>query len=418
VPNLGAWSVVIGRDGSPVIFSRRRALAAILVAAQIPLLVGMAEPQPRPQRASVTGSGSSGASNSGANGTALGLPPNNIVGLNLARLHQPQYIWVAGQIVNANGGSWGYVTMLLTRQDRDADFAVQQLQQVLDRCYEARVQPIVRVSTQFNPDTGIWERPNDNDAPRWRALFEQARWPNRTVWVIPANEPNLGREWGGQVDVPSYARYFEGFLDAFDGQDRFQVVNAPMNLSNPHRPPLMQDAFDFLAEQMAVSPGIFERLPAWATNSYKIDGIGDGLRFTHRGYEAELEMIGREMPVIVTESGVLHRQGEDEIARFFQLAYRDWQSDRRVIAATPLFWDPDVDNHWMFTLDANGNVEVGSATYRVLRDLPRVAGSPETIAPLANTPRVSASAVRARPLPIFMPDTPDAGLDLGRDSMP
>jgi hypothetical protein len=308
--------------------------------------------------------------------------------------------------------------MLLTRQDRDADFAVQQLQQVLDRCYEARVQPIVRVSTQFNPDTGIWERPNDNDAPRWRALFEQARWPNRTVWVIPANEPNLGREWGGQVDVPSYARYFEGFLDAFDGQDRFQVVNAPMNLSNPHRPPLMQDAFDFLAEQMAVSPGIFERLPAWATNSYKIDGIGDGLRFTHRGYEAELEMIGREMPVIVTESGVLHRQGEDEIARFFQLAYRDWQSDRRVIAATPLFWDPDVDNHWMFTLDANGNVEVGSATYRVLRDLPRVAGSPETIAPLANTPRVSASAVRARPLPIFMPDTPAAGLDLGRDSMP
>ncbi len=370
----------------------------------------MAEPETRSEVAASAG-GTSPA-------TAPGLPPNNIVGLNLARLHQPRFIWVAGQIANANGGAWGYVTVLLTRQERDSDFAVLQLQQLLDRCYENRLQPIVRVSTQFDSATGVWDRPTDDESGRWRALFEQVRWPNRNVWVIPANEPNLGREWGGQVDVPSFARYFEGFLDAFAGQDRFKVVNAPMNLSNPHKPPEMVDAFEFLGEQAALSPGIFERLPAWATNSYKIDGIGDGLRFTHRGYEVELEMIGRDMPVIITESGVLHRHGENEIARFFQLAYRDWQSDRRVIAATPLFWDPDVDHHWMFTLDADGNVEQGSATYRVLKELPRVAGSPEAAAPIANTPRISASAVKSRPLPIFLPDTPAAGVDIGRDAAP
>ena len=112
------------------------------------------------------------------------------------------------------------------------------------------------------------------------------------------------------------------------------------------------------------------------------------------------------MPVIVTESGVLHRHGEDEIARFFVEAYKDWQSDRRVIAATPLFWDPDVDNHWMFTLDGQGNVETSSATYRTLRELPRVAGSPEVVPPFGNTPRVSAAAVKSRPLPIFLPDPP------------
>jgi hypothetical protein len=376
-------------------------LAALLVAVQLPLLVGMADADRQYEAAPPP-------------------PPNNIVGLNLARLHQSRFIWAAADIANANGGAWGYITILLTNQDRDSELPEHLLQQILDRCYEARVQPIVRVGTRFDSNTGIWERPTDDDPALWRGLFERVRWPNRTVWVIPANEPNLGREWGGQVDVASYARYLERFMQVFGDSARFKVVNAPLNLSNPHSPPEMQDAFDFLAEHVALTPNVFERLPAWATNSYKIDGIGEGQRFTHRGYEVELEQIGRDMPVIVTESGVLHRHGEDEIAQFFAEAYRDWGSDRRVIAATPLFWDPDVDDHWMFTLDGQGNVETGSATYRMLRALPRVAGSPDGIPPFANTARVSAAAVKARPLPIFLPDPspPASGSVEGRESSP
>ncbi len=338
---------------------------------------------------------------------SAGSVPNNIVGLNLARRHQPNFIAAAADIVNANGGAWGYATILLTREDRDSMLAAYDLQQLLDRCFEARLQPIVRVATRFDEETGIWDRPTDDEPGRWRWLFEQVRWPNRLVWVIPANEPNLGREWGGQVDVASYARYLELFTYTFSRNDRFRVVNAPLNLSNPHQPPEMQDAFEFLAEHMAMSPGVFERLPAWATNSYRVDGIGEGLRFTHRGYEAELETIGREMPVIVAESGLLNRHDEAEVARFFVQAYEDWQADRRVIAATPLFWDPDFDEHWMFTLDRHGKIETDSATYRALRELPRVAGSPEAGPLLGNTDRgVSAGALRAKPLPIFLPDPP------------
>jgi hypothetical protein len=377
--------------------SRRRALAALLVAAQLPLLVGMAEAQeeqpaldgPPPQE---------------EHQALVAPPPNNIVGLNLARLHQPRFIWAAAQIANANGGSWGYVTILLTNQDRDSQLPRHLLQQVLDRCYEARLQPIVRVGTRFDANTGIWERPTDDDPALWRALFEQVKWPNRTVWVIPANEPNLGREWGGAVDVAAYARYLDRFIRVFSGSDRFKVVNAPLNLSNPHNPPEMVDAFEFLAEHQALTPAVFDNLPGWASNSYKIDGVGDGPRYTHLGYDVELEQIGRDMPVLVTESGVLHRHGEDEIAQFFVDAYRDWQADRRVIAATPLFWDPDFDNHWMFTLNDKGDVETGSATYRALRELPRVAGSPHGSPPFGNTPKVSASAVKSRPLPVFLPD--------------
>lgn len=354
---------------------------------QLPLLAGVARAE---QQAPAPGAGT----------------PNNIVGLNLARLHQPQFISVASDIANANGGSWGYVTILLTREDRDLPTATYELQQLLDRCFEAKLQPIVRVATAFDMESGIWDRPTEDEPGRWRWLFEQVRWPNRLVWIIPANEPNLAREWGGAVDVLSYAHYLEQFLDTFAGVDRFRVVNAPLNLSNPHQPPAMRDAFDFLSEHIDLTPDVFERLPAWASNSYRVDGFGDGARFTHRGYEVELEAIGRDMPVIVSESGVLNRQNEDEVAQFFVQAYRDWQADRRVIAATPLFWDPDSDDHWMFTLDQKGNIQTDSATYRALRSLPRVAGSPEAGPLVGNSGRVSAGNLKSKPLPIFLPDPP------------
>lgn len=363
----------------------------------LPLLVGAAEAEQREDRP----------------------PPNNIVGLNLARLHQPRYIWAAADVVNANGGSWGYVTILLVNADRDSVIADYILQQVLDRCFESRLQPIVRVATRFDPVSGIWDRPTLDDPALWRALFERVNWPTRTVWIVPANEPNLGREWGGAVDVPSHARYLEKFMDVFADSERFKVVNAPLNLSNETRLPEMQDAFEFLTELQQQSPGLIERLPAWASNSYHVDGIGPGVRYTHRGYLAELDAIERDMPVLITETGFLRRRNQEEEARFFAEAFRDWRNDPRIVAATPLLWDPDVDDHWLFEFAENGAVTSSSASYRGLRELPRMAGSPNMMPPFPNTPRVPIVSAPARPTPVFAPEpVPAADLNLAAPTAP
>jgi hypothetical protein len=220
---------------------RRRGAGLLLALLLLPLIVGAAEPEQRTDRPT---------------------PPNNIMGLNIARLHQERYIWATADLVNANGGAWGYVTILLTYADRDSVIADSELQKVLDRCFEARLQPIVRVGTRFDTQTGVWDRPTLDDPYRWRALLERARWPNRTVWIIPANEPNLRREWGGQVDVAAYARYQERFMDAFSTSDRFKVANAPLNLSNDTSLPEMMDAFQFLGELGEYAPKVLERLTA------------------------------------------------------------------------------------------------------------------------------------------------------------
>src|SRR3954447_25024189 len=226
--------------------------------------------------------------------------PNNIVGLNVARLRQDRYLEVTSNLVNANGGDWGYVTVVWTAQERDSSAADYLLQQFLDRCYEQHLQPIIRVATRFDEYAGIWSRPEEDDAERWRAFFERGKWPTRRVWIIAGNEPNLGRDWGGEVDAAGYARYLSHFLDVFADSEQFQVVNAPLDASNATELPTMQDDFEFLAEMKAAVPGIFERLPAWASNPYRVLGQGDSLRYTHLAYEAELQTIGRDMPVLIT----------------------------------------------------------------------------------------------------------------------
>jgi len=338
---------------------------------------------------------------------AQGPIPNNIVGLNVARLHQPIYVWATSDVVNANGGDWGYITVVWTMQDREDQMADYNLQMFLDRCFEHHVQPIVRVATRFeakreptvpgqpavkpNPQgaEGTWMRPDWDEPLKWRELFERGRWPTRHAWIVVGNEPNLGREWGGEVDAAGYARYLARFLDVFADAPRFDVVSGALDISNTTALPVMQDALEFLDAMGAAVPGIFERLPAWASNPYSVPGQGPGVRYTHLAYEAELDRIGREMPVIITEAGHLQTGDEQEIARFYAQAFRDWMADPKVVAATPLFWHPDRNDFWMFELDRRGAFVHRSPTYELLRRLPRVAGSPEFAVMVANTVRTT-----------------------------
>lgn len=376
-----------------------RALALVLLAAipfAIPVRADETDGQPAPDVTTDSGTVvSAPAEQAAPTGDAPApndQPPpevaarNNIFGLNVARLSQERYIWATSDLVNANGGDWGYITVVWTAEDRDNRNADLNLQVFLDRCFTFHVQPIIRVATRYDPKTDSWTRPDPDEPAKWRAYFERANWPTRRVWVIAGNEPNLGREWGGAVDGGDYARYLGRFLDAFEGSDRFKVVNAPLDASNGTEQPKMQDAYEFLTDMERAVPSVFERLGAWASNPYRVISGGDDLRYTHRAYEAELAFIGRDMPVLITEAGHLETGDELEIARFYRESFEHWSTDPRIVAVTPLFWHPDRGEYWMFELDGRGAMTYRSPTYQMLRTLPRVAGSPYHGPPLANSP--------------------------------
>ena len=338
---------------------------------------------------------------------------NNIVGLNVARLRRDRYICAAADLVNANGGDWGYLTVVFTADERDTPQGEIFLQELLDRCYEAHLQPIIRVATRFDVETEMWSRPEPDDAEKWRAFLEKGRWPTKQVWVIAGNEPNLGREWGGEVDSAGYAAFLSHFLDVFADSERFKVVNGPLDASNTTEMPKMQDAYEFLGGMEAAVPGIFTRLAGWASNPYSVPHQGPGLRYTHRAYESELEAIGRDMPVLITEAGHLNTGDDREIAKFYEDAFRDWMADPRVVAVTPLFWHPDRGVYWMFDFDGNNQLIDKSPTYELMRGLPRLRGSPEFAPTMGNVARSQPTPQPAEAkLPLWVANTGGQGVRL------
>jgi len=145
-------------------------------------------------------------------------------------------------------------------------------------------------------------------------------------------------------------------------------------------------------------PDIFERLPAWATNPYHAPSPVGGRSYTHRAYEAELDFIGRDLPVLITEAGYIHPPSDEAVAQFFVEAFAYWQADPRVVAVTPLFWHPDHGGDWLFALDRQGRLERTSPTYDRLAVMPRIAGSPNYVPTLENSPR-DVSVVLSEALP-------------------
>jgi hypothetical protein len=310
--------------------------------------------------------------------------PNNPVGINLARWIEHPYLWAAAELVNSNGGDWGHVTIVLVEDDRaDPD----RLQRLFDQCYLHHLVPIVRIGTRFDLARGVWARPQPNDPYLWREFFDRVRWPTTHHYIVVGNEPNLGREWGGAVDAADYARYLEKWLTVFADDRHYRVFNGALDASNDTSLPERMDEYEFIAAMRQASPTLFERLDGWASNPYHFRWWAEELRYSYRAYEAELAAIGRDMPVIIVESATGHVDDPRAVADYYEMAFKHWLADPRVVAATPLFWNPEAEQFWMYDVDGDGSVREPSPTYFRIKELRKSAGSPHFLSSVENVAR-------------------------------
>ncbi len=304
--------------------------------------------------------------------------PNNKVGINVIRWFDAQHLSAVSKIVNSSGGDWGYVLVLLVDEDWQNPARIQQF---LDNADRYHLIPILRLST--HQDSMYWVKPAPDQALQWKKFLTGLKWHTPATYLIVGNEPNLGIEWGGQPNPQEYALYLKSFLDTFaDVHDRFKILNAPFDLSNLTQPGMM-DEFQFLAGMKAEVPDIFTRLDGWASNPYQF--FEDrGVRFTYRGYSLELDYIGVNLPVFITESYIGFVNDPRAIAQYYQTAFNYWLKDPRVVAATPHFYNPEAKVFWMFDADAAGNPINLSPTAAMIRQMPKVAGSPNFVTTLSS----------------------------------
>ncbi len=268
--------------------------------------------------------------------------PNNIYGIHLAQ-PQSQDIQAASDLVNSNGGKWGYVTLIIQENDRNRE----KWQGIFDQMRELHLIPIIRLATQ--PEGENWRRPEEKDAKDWVDFLDSLNWVVKNRYIIIFNEPNHGSEWGGEVDEKSYAKVTSVFAKALKEKNPdFFVMLSGFDASAPSWWPGLEDEEVFLKNFLNQSEKIFDYIDGWSSHSYPNPGFAgspwDYGRGTVRTYDWELGVlrqlgISKELPVFITETG-WKRGSEDGIANNFQAAFQSvWEQDPRVKAVTPFVLD-------------------------------------------------------------------------------
>ncbi|MFH1601918.1 MAG: hypothetical protein ABIB61_03105 [Candidatus Shapirobacteria bacterium] len=261
---------------------------------------------------------------------------------------EPGDLPAAQELVNSNGGDWGYVTVVI-RED-DLDF--QKWQNFFDDCRRRHLIPIVRIATYMQSDA-FWAKPGLDDLEKWPKFLNSLNWPNKQQIVIIFNEPNHNLEWGGEANPQEYALVLEKLVKLFKEKNgNFFVLPAGLDQACSNTAKTL-DEKQFLHLMQEAVPEIFSLIDGWSSHSYPNLGFiglpGQQGRATIRGYIWELDLlkslgVEKDVPVYITETGWPHKEGSSQsnhfyssqkTADYFLEAFAVWQTDNRVKAVTP-----------------------------------------------------------------------------------
>ncbi len=212
----------------------------------------------------------------------------------------------AARLVNSNGGDWGYVTIVITEDQRNRDV----WQKFLDDCRRLHLVPIIRIATKY--ENGSWSIPNNDSVDTWINFFNSLNWTVENRYIVIGNEPNHSKEWGGKLNPAAYAQYLKTFSERLhNSSSDYFVLNAGFDQDAPNSKVTM-DQMKYMKEMVNAVPDIFHFIDGWNSHSYPNPAFSGSVtssgRRTVRGYEWELEMLRslgttKELPVFITETG-------------------------------------------------------------------------------------------------------------------
>ena len=97
--------------------------------------------------------------------------PNNKIGVHILFASE---INKAAELVNSNGGDWGYVVIPIQSGDRD----LEKWQKFMNDARKLHVIPIIRLATEgdyFN--TSVWRKPSEEDVLDFANFLNSLEWP-------------------------------------------------------------------------------------------------------------------------------------------------------------------------------------------------------------------------------------------------
>lgn len=289
---------------------------------------------------------------------------------------------IAQNLVNSNGGDWGYVLIPYNVKDRDR----QKWDRVFTQLRQKRLIPIIQL---WDVDVDDYKDQTE-DAAKFLNSFV---WPIKPRYISVYNEMNDPRFWYGYVKPDEYAEILEYTIDEFkDVNKDYFMMNGAFNVS-VSSDGLHLDSFDYMYQMDQAVDGIFEKLDGWASHPYpqpNFSGSPDATgRWSIKAYENELDYLKNELgvkkdlPVFITETGWAHAEGKeynssypsvDTLSDYYVRAYKDvWLKDDRVRAVTPftIKYDAPFD-HFSWVNEDN----IPYKHYDAVKSMKKTAGDP------------------------------------------
>ncbi len=271
---------------------------------------------------------------------------NNIYGIGIVNYSD---LDDASNLINSNGGDWGYVTIVVTEKDRNKEV----LQKFMNDCRRLHIIPIIRVASSFNGKA--WDIPKVEDIDSWVTFFDSINWVIENRYIVIGNEPNHAKEWGGILDPVGYANYLVSFSKKLkNSSSDYFVLNAGFDQSAGEGKESM-DEQKYIEKMTSENPDVFNFIDGWNSHSYPNPGFsghktGIGKK-SIKGYEWELSQIKKELPVFITETGWLRKAGnEQQLADNLKYAFENiWTKDKRIVAVTPFILNYTAEPFYEFS---------------------------------------------------------------------
>ena len=323
--------------------------------------------------------------------------PNNKFGMYSYK--DPESIRLTAELVNSNGGDWGWILFPINIKDHGVD----SWNTIFSICKENHLIPILQIIM----DGGY--TPTDADIEEAADFMNQLSWPTKRKYVTAFNEVNAAEYWGNRIDPTDVANKLNKFIDAFKARSGdFFLMNGALNASARTGKVLtnlgVQTEYlgepDFLEQMNNAVPGIFKKLDGWAVHTYPqpeyrgkpLDTTISGEaawekgRNTMSSYKWEQNILrskfGVDLPIFITEMGWPHKEGtsprsgwydQNTVSDYYKIVFRDLLlKDNNVVSVAPFGIKVTGLDNFSFV----GNDGYRYPQFDALKSLPKIAGNP------------------------------------------
>lgn len=288
------------------------------------------------------------------------------------------------ELVNSNGGEWGYITMVITENERDHA----KWQRTFDQMRREKVIPVIRIATR--PQDNSWKKPTEEDAQAWADFLDNLNWVVKNRYIILFNEPNHAPEWEGTLAPEEYARIARVFRDKLkEKSPDFFILPAGFDQAARTQGDTM-DEVEYFKQMHAADPTIFTIFDGWSIHAYPNPNFSgsphDNGRGSIRGYAWETKLLGEyglplNTPIFITETGWAHQEGRgsflssDLVATFYKDAYENAWNNPNIVMVSPFIFNYQAAPFIQFSWKRPGSTEY-YPQYHAVHEIGKVAGQP------------------------------------------